>query len=147
MCSRCLSFHLPDDQATKAMKIKRFILYFIIFNGLLSLAPLIAQNYFSEAGILIPHFWILFSIFSGLTFSIYIIAYWRMSISDRSSGLALLGSITLKLLFCMIMAFVYLSQNSVEAAKFLLSFFYLYIFHTVFEIYCLLRNLRNQNSK
>lgn len=70
-----------------------------------------------------------------------------MSISNKSSGQALLASVSIKLLFYMIIAFVYLSQNSVDPVKFLLNFFYLYLFHTVFEIYCLLCNLRNQNFK
>lgn len=129
------------------MKIGRFLLYFILFNVFLALAPIVAQTYYSEGEYVIPYFWMLFWIFSALTFFIYLIAYWRMSISNRSSGQALLGSITIKLLICMIMAFVYLSENSVDPTKFLINFFYLYFSHTVFEIYCLLRNLRNQNFK
>ncbi len=129
------------------MRIQRFVIYFILFNIVLSLPPLFAQYYFADETILIPRFWGLFAIFSVLTFSIYMIASWRMSISDRSSGQALLGSVTIKLLFCMILAFVYLSGNTVEPVRFLLNFFYLYLFHTVFEIYCLLCNLRNQKFK
>lgn len=129
------------------MKIKRFILYFILFSVLLSIVPLIVQNYYPQEEFLIPRFWSLFVIFGILTFSIYIMTSWRMSISNKSSGQALLASVSVKLLFYMIIAFVYLSQNSVDPVKFLLNFFYLYLFHTVFEIYCLLCNLRNQNFK
>ena len=129
------------------MTLKRFLLLFLFFNITLAIVPCLVQIYYPEKDLLIPHFWVLFGIFAALTFFIYLIAYWRMSISNRSSGQALLGSITIKLLICMIMAFVYLSENSVDPAKFLINFFYLYFFHTVFEIYCLLCNLRNQNFK
>lgn len=129
------------------MSITRFLIYFIFFIAVLAAGPLLAQLYFPESELIIPHFWTLFLTFGILTFSIYLFAFWRMNISNRSSGQALLGSITLKLLICMIIAFVYISENNVAPAKFMLNFFYLYFFHTVFEIYCLLCNLRNQKFK
>lgn len=129
------------------MSIPRFLIYFILFNAVLALVPLAANYYYPEAELLIPRFWALFWIFSIVTFSIYLFAYWRMSISNRASGQALLGSVTIKLLICMVIAFVYINGNRVDPAKFILNFFYLYFFHTVFEIYCLLCNLRNQKLK
>ena len=129
------------------MKIQRFLIYFILFNVTLSIAPLISENYYPEYPILIPRFWNMFAVFSVITFVIYILASWRMSVSYKSSGEALLASIGIKLLLYMVIAFVYLSSNTVDPIKFLISFFYLYFFHTVFEIYCLLCNLRNQNFK
>ena len=129
------------------MKIQRFLIYFILFNVTLSIAPLISENYYPEYLILIPRFWNMFAVFSVITFVIYILASWRMRVSYKSSGEALLASIGIKLLLYMVIAFVYLSSNTVDPIKFLISFFYLYFFHTVFEIYCLLCNLRNQNFK
>lgn len=129
------------------MTIKRFLLLFVVFNIALALIPSLAQIYYPEKDLLIPHFWLLFGIFSILTLLLYLFAYWMMGISKTASGQALLGSITVRLLICMIMVFIYLSQTTVSPAKFLLSFFYLYLFHMVFEIYCLLCNLRNQNLK
>lgn len=129
------------------MSILRFIIYFIFFIAFLAVAPLLAQYYFPDEALIIPRFWPMFWIFSIVTFSIYLFAYWRMSISNKASGQALLGSVTIKLLIYMIIAFVYISGNTVEPAKFIINFFYLYFFHTVFEIYCLLCNLRNQNFK
>jgi hypothetical protein len=129
------------------MKIQKFLIYFILFNVTLSIAPLISENYYPEYPILISRFWNMFAVFSVITFVIYILAFWRMSVSYKSSGEALLASIGIKLLLYMLIAFVYLSSNTVDSIKFLISFFYLYFFHTVFEIYCLLCNLRNQNFK
>ena len=126
------------------MSIARFIIYFIFF---LAIPPLVAQYFFPIEGLLIPKFWLLFWIFAILTFSIYSFAYWRMSISINASGQALLGSITIKLLICTLIAFLYISENTVDPIKFIINFFYLYFLHTVFEIYCLLCNLHNPKIK
>jgi hypothetical protein len=129
------------------MSISRFIIYFILFIFFLAIPPLVAQFFFPIEGLLIPKFWLLFWIFAILTFSIYSFAYWRMSISINASGQALLGSITIKLLICTLIAFLYISENTVDPIKFIINFFYLYFLHTVFEIYCLLCNLHNPKIK
>ena len=129
------------------MSILRFIIYFILFIFFLAIPPLVAQYFFPIEGLLIPKFWLLFWIFAILTFSIYSFAYWRMSISINASGQALLGSITIKLLICTLIAFLYISENTVDPIKFIINFFYLYFLHTVFEIYCLLCNLHNPKIK
>ena len=129
------------------MSISRFIIYFILFIFFLAIPPLVAQYFFPIEGLLIPKFWLLFWIFAILTFSIYSFAYWRMSISINVSGQALLGSITIKLLICTLIAFLYISENTVDPIKFIINFFYLYFLHTVFEIYCLLCNLHNPKIK
>lgn len=129
------------------MSLLRFLTYFIIFMLVLAIGPYVIYAYYADSELLIPKFWSLFAIFGIVTFSIYIIAYWRMGISNKASGQTLLGSVSVKLLICMVIAFIYLNRNSVEPLKFMLNFFYLYFFHTVFEIYCLLCNLRNQKFK
>jgi hypothetical protein len=147
MCFGCLFVNLSDHQTVKVMRITHFIIYFILFTISLAITPLVFQYYYPAMKLLIPKFWALFWIFAILTLSIYLIASWRMRISDKASGQALLGSVTIKLLFCMIIAFVYINSNTVDPLKFIINFFYLYFFHTVFEIYCLLCNLRNQKFK
>ena len=107
-----------------------------------------AINYFyPEKEMLIPNFWVLFGFFSGLTLIIFLTAYLMGRISNKASGQALLGGMTIRFLFCMVIALVYISNFKVEPVKFMINFFYLYFFNTVFEIYCLMRNLRNQNTK
>jgi hypothetical protein len=147
LCSGCLFVNLSDHKTIKVMRITHFIVYFILFTISLAITPLVFQFYYPAMKLLIPKFWALFWIFAILTLSIYLIASWRMRISDKASGQALLGSVTTKLIFCMIIAFVYINANSVDPLKFIINFFYLYFFHTVFEIYCLLCNLRNQKFK
>ena len=147
LCAGCLSFNISDDQIIKIMTIRKFLLLFTGFMLLLAAGPWVFQTYYPRTSPLVPNFWGLYIIFGALTFFILMTAGWIMRISNKASAQALLGSITIKLLFCMVLAFVYLSKYDVEPVKFLVSFFYLYFFHTVFEIYCLLRNLRNQNFK
>ncbi|MES2872542.1 MAG: hypothetical protein V4708_02390 [Bacteroidota bacterium] len=129
------------------MSTLRFLIYFILFNIFLSIAPLAAENFYEAQDLLIPRFWNMFAVFSIITLVIYLFASWRMKVSIKSSGQALLASIAVKLLLYMVIAFVYITQNTVNPAKFIICFFYLYFFHTVFEIYCLLCNLRNQKFK
>ncbi|SKB64708.1 hypothetical protein SAMN05661099_2053 [Daejeonella lutea] len=129
------------------MSITRFLIYFVLFNILLAIPPFVIHHHFKELDLLIPRFDKMFIVFSIITFVIYLFASWRMSVSVKSSGQALLASIAVKLLLYMVIAFVYISQNTVNPAKFMICFFYLYFFHTVFEIYCLLCNLRNQKIK
>ena len=137
-------FYLSNHQTIAIMTVQKFLIYFLLFNIFLSIAPLIAENYYPDFNLLIPRFWNMFAVFSIITFVIYLFASWRMHVSIKSSGQALLASIAVKLLFYMVIAFVYISQNTVDPLKFMICFFYLYFFHTVFEISCLLCNLRNQ---
>ena len=146
-CAGSVPFNISDYQTIKRMSLLRFLVYYSVFMLALAVGPYIFDVYYADKEMLIPKFWSLFTIFGILTFSIYIIAHWRMSISNKASGQVLLGSISVKLFICMVIAYVYLSGNSVEPVKFMLNFFYLYFFHTVFEIYCLLCNLRNQKFK
>ena len=139
-----MPFNLSNHQTIKILKLSRFFLLFFIFLGVLAVGPLVVEYYFRARGYLIPHFWNLYAVFLIITALIYLLSFWRMSISNKASGQVLLGGITIKLLICMIMAFIYLYNIDVNPTYFLLNFFYLYFFHTVFEIYCLLCNLRNQ---
>ena len=123
MCFGCLFVNLSDHQTVKVMRITHFIIYFILFTISLAITPLVFQFYYPAMKLLIPKFWALFWIFAILTLSIYLIASWRMRISDKASGQALLGSVTVKLLFCMIIAFVYINANTVDPLKFIINLY------------------------
>ena len=60
---------------------------------------------------------------------------------------AFLGGTTLKLLACLVFVLVFIRHNHPDKITFIVDFMYLYLFNTVFEIYGLLRNLRNQKLK
>lgn len=131
------------------MGVKKFLIYFLVFNVVLAIAPAFVQMNEDRFWMLVPNFWLLFYVFSILTLSIYVMVHWfvMLSASPRAPGQALLGAIIGKFAFCVTLVFIYLSKVDVNPVLFLLNFFYLYFFHTAFEIYCLLRNLRNQISK
>lgn len=147
LCNWSVCIYLSNHQAIKRVSLSRFFLLFIIFIIVLAAIPFTVDLFYPQKDLLIPYFWTMFGMFSGLTLLIYLTAYFMTGISNKASGQALLGGIVIRFLFCMIVALVYISNFKVEPVQFLLNFFYLYFFNTVFEIYCLLRNLRNQNKK
>ncbi|MFM6976853.1 MAG: hypothetical protein ACKOW2_08425 [Sphingobacteriaceae bacterium] len=122
------------------MKFSQVVTYFVIFLVVLAAGPYWLQT--KNPDYLISLFWKLYVLFAGFTLLVLAIAFWRMKVSDKASGQVLLATVVSRLLFCMILLFVYLSNFNVNGTVFVLNFFYLYLTHTVFEIYCLLRNLR-----
>jgi RsiW-degrading membrane proteinase PrsW (M82 family) len=129
------------------VRLQQFFFLFFLFLIALASVPLALNYLYPEKEMLIPNFWVLFGFFSGLTLIIFLTGFMMGKISNKASGQALLGGITIRFLFCMVIALVYISNFKVEPVKFMINFFYLYFFNTVFEIYCLMRNLRNQNTK
>ena len=129
------------------MKISRYLTYFLIFNIVIALAPGYLELTNSPKSGLIPYFWQLFAAFSFLTLVTGLLSYLKLFSTSDGAVMTSLGSVAVKLLLWMIIAFIYIRNVKVGAADFLLDFFYLYLLNSVFEIYCLLRNLRNQNLR
>ena len=129
------------------MKLKRLITTFTIFNCFLAIIPLLFNLFYKDQGVLIPYFWLLFGFFSFFSLIICLFSLWRMKLGNKSSGQAILSSVTIRFLIFMVVSFIYLSQINVNPKLFLLCFFYIYFFQTAFEIYFMLCNLRIQNKK
>ena len=127
------------------MKIAKYYQYFIIFNLLLAIPPVVIQTYYSASDIIIPYFWQLFALFAVLNLVIHILNHIGLIKSNAGAVKGFMGGTFLKFLVFMIVIFVYTSNIQINGPKFIGNFFYLYLFNTVFEIYCLLLNLRNQN--
>jgi hypothetical protein len=104
--------------------------------------PLLAEQLSGKA-LLVPGFRDLFFVFGVFTPALILPALRLMRLGDKASGRVLLGTIVLRFLFCLVVLLVFLSRNNVDQRLFTLNFFYLYLFHSIFEIYCLMRNLRN----
>lgn len=68
-------------------------------------------------------------------------------INPDMSAQAFLAATTVKLLACMFFALVFLLKNAVNRYVFVADFFYIYFLNMAFEIYGLLRNLRNQKIR
>ena len=129
------------------MKISQYLKYFILFNILVALPPGYMQLSQGGKNVLIPYFWQLFTAFASLNLITFLLIYWKLPNNSEGSVMALMGSVAIKLLLWMIVVFIYIQNIKVGATNFILDFFYLYLLNSVFEIYCLLRNLRNQNLR
>lgn len=87
-------------------------------------------------------FWVILGFVAGLTFIAYVVAYLGIKNKPETGIAAIMVSITIKLLFSMAFVLVYRHITDGFNVVFILNFFCLYLFFSVFEIYCLLRNLR-----
>ncbi len=128
------------------MKISQAILYFFLFTIVLALPPL-ALIYTGNAVLLAKGFWIVFGFISGLTFLVLLMMLIVEQKSNEYFAQAFLGGTTFKLLACLIFVLVFIKKMHPEKVIFVVDFMYLYFLNTVFEIYGLLRNLRNQNLR
>ncbi len=54
---------------------------------------------------------------------------------------------TFKILACLVFTLIFLIKIKPDKYIFVSNFFVIYLLNTAFEIYCLLRNLRNQNLR
>ncbi len=68
-------------------------------------------------------------------------------INAEKGAQVFLAATVFKILSCLVFALVFLLKNKVNKYIFVADFFYLYFLNTAFEVYILLRNLRNQNFK
>jgi hypothetical protein len=128
------------------LKLLRHVLFYLLFVIVLA-APPLWLNYNGHADLLIIHFWLIFSFLSGLTFVVVIAVLMGQQISHERGTQMFLAATVFKILACLVFALVFLLKNRVNKYVFVADFFYIYFLNTAFEIYSLLRNLRNQNLK
>jgi hypothetical protein len=128
------------------MKLFRFILYYLGFVVLLAIPPM-ALTETSGAYLLVPHFWVLFGFMSGLTLIVIALVLLVQQSNSEYYAQAFLGGTTFKILASLIFIVIFLHKNHVDKLIFMGDFFYIYFLNTVFEVYGLLRNLRNQNLR
>jgi Ca2+/Na+ antiporter len=89
---------------------------------------------------------VVFFFLGGLTYIAYVMAYLGMKRNPEVGIMAIMGSITLKMLFSLAFVLIYSQKGQELGLSFLTNFFSLYLLFSFFEIYCLLRNLRHQNK-
>lgn len=126
------------------MDLKKFSLLYIIYTIFLASAALLLKQFYPAA--LVSQFWLIFSFIAGLTFIAYILADLGIRKNPETGVVAILGSITLKMLFAMSFVLIYSLKQAETNMTFALNFFSLYLLFTLFEILSLLRNLRHQNK-
>jgi len=128
------------------MKTPTAVLYFAVFALLLAVCP-ICLNLVGRGALLVPHFWALYSFVTGLTFIVVLSIIIGGKIVPAMSAQIFLAATTFKLLACLAFIMVFMLKTEVNKVVFVTNFFYLYFLNTAFEVYILLRNLRNQNLK
>ena len=128
------------------MKIYQAILFYLWFTFIIAIPPY-WLNANGHAALITPQFWLIFFFLSGLTLlvvtSILIIRQMYPHIFSE----AFMAATAVKILACLIFVFIFLAKNMVVKYVFLDDFFYVYFLNTAFEVYILLRTLRNKNLR
>ncbi len=127
------------------MSIPRFSILFLIYSLVVVAIPLLLEGrvrFPTVSAYYIPLSLFLFF----LTLIVYILSYLGIKKGGQTSVLALLGGLTLKMIFSLSLMLVLILKTTDNQKVLAGNFFYLYFLFTVFEVSCLLRNLRDQNK-
>lgn len=128
------------------MSLKNFIIYYIAYSLVLAGIATTLPGFFPGKEVLVPKFWIIFCFLGGVTLIAYILVYLGMKSKPETAIMAIMGSIAVKMFFCLAFVLIYSLKSKGNAFIFVANFFSLYFLFSFFEIYCLLRNLRHQNK-
>jgi len=127
------------------MSIPRFSILFLIYSLVVVAVPLLLEGrvrFPTVSAYYMPLSLFLFF----LTLIVYILSYLGIKKGGQTSVLALLGGLTLKMIFSLSLMLVLILKTTDNQKVLAGNFFYLYFLFTVFEVSCLLRNLRDQNK-
>lgn len=128
------------------MKISDTIIRYLIFVLLIAIPPAVLI-YTGQTEYIIVKFWLLFGYLSALTLVVIITVLFVQQKNAESYAPAFLAATTVKILGTLFFVLFFLRKNHVEKFSFAADFFYVYFLNTAFEVYGLLRNLRNQNLR
>nr|MBB6232834.1 hypothetical protein [Mucilaginibacter sp. FT3.2] len=125
------------------MKLTFTIVSFLLFVALLAV-PAIVVSYL-QPGWLVPKFWVMFLFICLLTFLTLALIVIVGEIKKDLYTQTFMAATTVKILFTLFFVLFFLTKTTVNRYVFMADFLYIYFLNMGFEIYCLLRNLRNQN--
>jgi hypothetical protein len=128
------------------LNIARFTLLYLGFCLLLAGLATLLPQLFPNSELLIDKFWVLFGFLAGITYIAYLTADLGIKKNPEVGVMAIMASITVKMLFSLAFVLIYSMKGQQMGLIFLLNFFSLYLLFSFFEIYWLLRNLRHQNK-
>ena len=128
------------------MTLLRFSLYFIGFALLVACLALALPFFLGGAPVLSPYFWVLFVVVMIATFVAYVLSDLGIRKGGELSIFSLIGGLFIKLFACLAVAAVLIIKYPENKMLTAINFFSLYFLFTVFEVSCLLRNLRDQNQ-
>jgi len=128
------------------MILLRFIGYFHVFSLVVAGIAVALPFLFDDILLLSPHFWLLFAVVFATTLLAYVLSDMGIRRGGEVSILSLIGGLFIKLLVCLAVVAVLIIKYPDNKMLTALNFFSLYFLFTVFEVTCLLRNLRDQNQ-
>lgn len=127
-------------------KIIPKLIPFLIFTLLLAAAP-VCLIFTGNQNWLVPQFWVMFAFIGFLTLSAIVFVFVIQVMMPEFYAQAFLGATVFKMLACLVFMLILVLKTPINKPVFVVNFFYLYFLNTGFEVYVLLRNLRNQNLK
>ncbi len=138
---------MPNTNFSKSyfsMSLQKFTIYYFVFVSILIGVVVALSHYFSGNQLFVPKFWLIFGFLASITYSAYALVAVGIKRDPQMGVSAIMGAITVKLLFSMVFVLVYSQKVHSDTTIFLIDFFSLYLLFSAFEIYCLLFNLRHQ---
>ena len=147
LISWCVYIFIYCYQIYKKLKQIIFkLIPFLIFTLVLAVGP-VCLMLIGNQGWLVPQFWLMFAFISFLTLVALFFVLWIQKLMPEYYAQAFLGATVFKMLACLVFMLVLVLKTPINKPVFMADFFYIYFLNMGFEIYVLLRNLRNQNLK
>lgn len=128
------------------MKVLPTVISFSLFVAALAILP-VCLSFSGNQNLLVPHFWLMFFFVTALTLLVISGILVTQKINPENYAQTFLAATVFKILLCLGFVVVFMLKIKAEKTVFVANFFYLYFLNMAFEVYVLLRNLRNQNLK
>lgn len=129
------------------MSIRNFLIAFFLLLLVSILGINLLVFFLPDTPILIPNFWLVYFYMAGITLLVYFLSIIGIKKAGENQPMILLGGLVIRLLCSLSLVLIYLQKTKIDPLIFIINFFSIYFLFTVFEIYCLLRNLRHQIKK
>ncbi|WP_316798635.1 hypothetical protein [Pedobacter frigidisoli] len=129
------------------MNLAKFTSLYLILIGISVAFVATLPALFPNTLLFVSDFWLIFGFMAVITYLAYVLVNIGLKRNPQAGVMAIMGSIGVKMIFCMAFVLIYSIKAKGDGLLFILNFFSVYLLFTVFEMYCLLRNLRHQNLK
>lgn len=129
------------------MNLAKFTSLYLILIGISAAFVATLPALFPNTLLFVSDFWLIFGFMAVITYVAYALVNIGLKRNPQAGVMAIMGSIGVKMIFCMAFVLIYSIKAKGDGLLFILNFFSVYLLFTVFEMYCLLRNLRHQNLK
>lgn len=121
-------------------------MFYHVFAVLLAAAALGLERALAPREILSPHFWALFIALFLLTLVAYVVSDLGIRRGGEVSIYSIMGGIFIKMMLSLVLITVLIMKFPDNKLITAINFFSIYLLFTVFEVTCLLRNLRDQKK-